>query len=178
MNLYFRLLLAFIQSRLTSRLRIQETGRREFVVLPTDIDLYGHMNNGRYFQVMDVARFSWLLRTGIVTVLRKNRWSALLGGGKIQFRRALSLFQRYTVSTRLLCWDERWYYLHHRFEDRAGRLVADGVVRAAFHSGKGWVRTADAMPQIDASAINAPMPAMVRDWLQSESTDIPMKLVG
>ena len=34
-------------------------------VWPTDLDMNVHMNNGRYLQIMDVARAEWMMRTGV-----------------------------------------------------------------------------------------------------------------
>ena len=36
-----------------------------FRVLPHDIDINLHLNNGRYLQLIDLNRAEWLIRTGI-----------------------------------------------------------------------------------------------------------------
>jgi acyl-CoA thioesterase FadM len=126
------------------------------------------MNNGRYFQIMDVARFGWLIRTGTVKVLSANKWSAFLGGGQMRFRKALKLLERFSVTTRLLSWDENWYFLEHRFHNAGGKLVAMGVVRAAFRGGKGWVKTSLSMPLIDGDRQPPPLGEGIQRWLDAE----------
>ncbi len=44
-----------------------------FRVLPTDLDVLGHMNNGVYLSIMDLGRMDLLQRSGI--------WSRLFGAG-------------------------------------------------------------------------------------------------
>lgn len=176
MNLYLRLLAAFVRASYLKQVPTNFESRCAFRVLPGDIDLYRHMNNGRYFQIMDVARFSWLIQVGAVAVLRRQRWGALLGGGQMRFRRALKLFQKYFVSTRLICWDDRWFYLEHRFTDARGREVACGVVKAAFRSRSGWVRTSEAMALIDPEAKSESMPDCIGAWIRSEEGVANMQL--
>lgn len=169
MNLYFRLLVAYFQARFSPSKSTGFILNRRFRVLPSDIDLYGHMNNGKYLQVMDVARLAWLERVGALRVLYANGWTALLGGSQMRFRRALHMFKAYTVSTQLIYWDDRWYYLEHCFRDASGKLAAKGIVRAAFRNRQGWVSTRKAMALIDPEANCPPMPDTVRAWLEADA---------
>ena len=178
MNLYVRLLLSFLRAVSVRRIKTSDVAVQSFRVWPTDIDLYRHMNNGRYFQIMDVARFSWLVKTGTVKVLAQQGWGALLGGSLMRFRRSLKAFQRYTVATRLICWDDRWYYLEHVFRDHRGRRVATGIVRAAFRSKSGWVSTREAMGIIEPDAISPAMPEEISAWLRTESALCTPSLTG
>lgn len=168
MNLYFRLLIAYTQARLAPPRSTSFVSTRRFRVLPTDIDLYRHMNNGKYLQVMDVARLAWLEQVGALAVLKANGWGALLGGSHMHFRRALRMFQSYSVSTALIYWDERWYYLEHRFYGADGKLAAKGLVRAAFRGSAGWVSTLKAMALIDPKAAPPPMPDSVKKWIETD----------
>ena len=55
MNLYFRLLLAVLKALRAPRARLGETVELTLRVWPTDLDLNGHMNNGRYLTMVDLA---------------------------------------------------------------------------------------------------------------------------
>ena len=48
MNLYLRLLLTLLRAWRGPRLEPGATLTRTLRVLPNDLDMYGHMNNGRY----------------------------------------------------------------------------------------------------------------------------------
>ena len=46
MKLWFRILYVMLSYRRRSKLRIDEVSKVSFMVLPTDLDIYRHMNNG------------------------------------------------------------------------------------------------------------------------------------
>ena len=56
MNLWFRLLWALISWRSRSRINMHDVGVRSFRVWPTDLDIFNHMNNGKYGALMDLGR--------------------------------------------------------------------------------------------------------------------------
>lgn len=158
MNLYFRLLFGILISHF--RPAITTSGRTEtrFRVWPQDMDVFGHMNNGRYLQIMDIARSTWMSRCGALAAMGDNKWGAVLGGGTVRFGKSLKVFQSYRVTTRLVCWDHRWFYLEHGFVDNAGRCVAAGISRAALRRRGGWVNTADILAIVDPDVVSIPVP--------------------
>lgn len=165
MNLYFRLLFALIQGLWRKRLSPFETGDTAFRVLPQDIDVFGHMNNGRYLQIMDVARAQWMQRTGVLSAIRSARWGAVLGGNLIRYRHALNLFRRYVVRTHLIYWNDRWFFFEHAFVDSRGRTVAVGFSRAALRDRQGWVGTEAVVDAVAPGSVAPPMPGPVEQWL-------------
>jgi len=141
----------------------QPLGSR-FRVLPHDIDLNRHLNNGRYLQLIDVNRMEWLLRTGIAGIIRRERWKPILGATAIQFRRELRLWDEGVATTRLLGWDPRWVYLEHRIETPCGRPVALALARAGFRARGAWVpveRLRAALPYALAAPV---LPRQVSAW--------------
>ncbi len=168
MNLYLRLLLTMLAAWRSPALGHEETSERRFRVWPHDIDLFGHMNNGRYLQIMDVARADWMLRTGVIDAMRRNRWGAVLGGGVVRFRRSLKPMQTYRVRTRLICWDERWFYHEHTFLNGAGHCVAVGITRAALRSGGNWVASRSVVRAVSEGAVSPPLPAYLKELLDAE----------
>lgn len=116
-------------------------------VWPTDIDFYGHANNGSYLTLMDVGRYQLALRTGLYRwMLRNNGWP-VLGGAVVRFRREVRLMARFELVTRLRGWKDRWFFIDQRFEKdgcvhasaihkavmrRRGKSVDFGEVAASF----------------------------------------------
>ena len=168
MNLYLRLLLVWLRNLAGSRRHYSHTTRSWFRVLPHDLDAFGHMNNGRYLQIMDVARTEWMLQTGVAGAIRENRWAPILGGGVIRFRHSLKLLQQYRVRTRLLGWDHRWFYLEHCFADNRDRCVAVGVTRAAMRDGSEWVHADEVANFVHPGAESPVIPRHVLDWIALE----------
>lgn len=56
-----------------------------------------------------------------------------MGGVNVRYRHSLKPFQKYTLKTRILGVDEKWFYIEQRFEHK-GKLMAYGLVRAVFVS--------------------------------------------
>ena len=65
MNLYLRLFILLIRALFKPRMATLDTSVLHFHVLPNDLDLHRHMNNGRYLSIMDLGRADLMLRTGI-----------------------------------------------------------------------------------------------------------------
>jgi acyl-CoA thioesterase FadM len=168
MNLYLRLALAICAGMLRERLDHRDSLSTWHRVWLHDLDAFGHMNNGRYLQIMDVARAAWMARVGVLSCMWQERWSAVLGGGCIRFRHSLKPFQRYRVRTRLVSWDERWWFLEHTFFDDSGRQIATGISRAALRSRAVWVPTRAVVERVRPGAVAPPLPDYVRRWLDAE----------
>ena len=168
MNLYLRLLRVLIRSWFENDARYSEAVETDFRVWPHDLDAFGHMNNGRYLQIMDVARTHWMKRAGVVAAIGRNRWAPILGGGFIRFRYSLLLWQPYRVRSRLLCWDKQWFFLEHVFIDGRGRHVAVGISRAALRDKSRWVPTERVVHEVHPGAAAPDIPGYVADWLELE----------
>ena len=111
-------------------------GVTNWTVLPTDLDAFGHMNNGRFAMIMDLARVDVLLRAKLVPTIIKHRWITPVGASHIDYFKPLRLFERYTVHTRIVYWDERWFFMRQEFRSRRSpdRPVAIGVAKCIFLS--------------------------------------------
>ena len=168
MNLYLRLLLVWLRNLTQKKRHYTDAVESRFWVLPHDLDAFGHMNNGRYMQIMDVARTEWMMQTGVVDALRENRWAPLLAGSVVRYRHALKLLQHYHVRTRLLGWDHRWFYLEHCFLDKRDRCVAVGVTRAGLRNPHGWVHADEVAERVHPGARSPAIPAHVKDWMEVE----------
>lgn len=100
-------------------------------VLPTDLDLYLHVNNGTYLQMMDVARTNYIADLGGFPLLREAGWYPVVAASTMTYRRSLALGQRVEITTRVLGWDERVVYLEPVFT-RRGERCARGIVAGRF----------------------------------------------
>jgi len=91
----------------------------------TDLDLMFHMNNARYLRECDFARYKFLISNALGPALRKTGYTMVLGASTIRYRRSIGLFDRFSISTRVLAWDEKSLYIEHKF-----LRFADGFVYA------------------------------------------------
>lgn len=136
MNLFFRLFWLSIAGRFRSSVAVLGPCRTSFRVLPTDLDILRHVNNGVYFSLMDLARLDLLARAGLSAGIAARGWYPVVVAETIQFRRSLLLFQRFFIETRVLGWDEKAFVLEQRFL-RGDEAIASALVRARFLSREG-----------------------------------------
>jgi hypothetical protein len=88
----------------------------------------------------------------------RRRWFPAVGSATLRFRRGLDPFQRYSLGTRLVAWDEKWCWFEQRFSV-ADALHAVGRVKVLFQGPSGKVPTVDLLAAIglgDAPAQNLP----------------------
>ena len=71
------------------------TGR----VWVSDIDIFLHMNNGRYRRAMDFARLSFFADCGLLDRSLKTGSMVLMVAATGRYRQALELFQEYEIIT-------------------------------------------------------------------------------
>lgn len=169
MNLFFRMLWVIVTALLSRRqLAPLDVSELTFRVLPNDLDINLHINNGRYLTIADLGRIDMMLRTGMVRTLVRQRWAPILGGATVRFRRSLLPFQRYRLKTRLLCWDAKWVYMEHVFETMDGELAAVVWVKGLFKAGSRTVPTSDVLKAMGRHDDSPPMPPEVFAWQTAE----------
>ncbi|HEX5314973.1 MAG TPA: acyl-CoA thioesterase [Gammaproteobacteria bacterium] len=154
MNLYLRLLTLWLRRRARPAVSPLAPSRLRLRVWPNDLDLFGHMNNGRYLTVMDLGRLDIVLGSGLLKVMRRRRWYAVAATVEIQFLRPLKLWRRYCLTTEILDWDEFWFVFEQRF-DVADKPAARALVRAQFRHERDPVATAEVFA---AAGWNNPRP--------------------
>ena len=137
-------------------------------VRPGDLDLYRHVNNGVYLQYMDVARSNLLADLGAFGRLAQRGWYPVVAASTVKYRRSLTLGQRFTVTTRVMGWDERVVYLE-QVMDRGDQHVARGWVAGRFLSrGGDRIAPVDVVELIDGAPRESPeLPADVATWARA-----------
>ena len=91
MNLWLRLLSLFCFSWFRERCDILGPCLTPFRVLPSDLDVLGHMNNGKYLSLLDLARTDIMIRSGVLPQLIKRQWYPVLAAETIAFKSSLKL---------------------------------------------------------------------------------------
>jgi hypothetical protein len=74
MNLYLRLLWTWIAARFKPAIRMGDTIEMSLRVWPGDLDINGHMNNGRYMTITDLAVIEYFTRAGFLPIALRRGW--------------------------------------------------------------------------------------------------------
>ncbi|QGQ19109.1 acyl-CoA thioesterase [Cellulomonas sp. JZ18] len=133
-----------------------------------DLDLYRHVNNGVYLQMMDVARTNYLADLGAFGLLASRGWYPVVAASTVKYRRSLTWRQRFAITTRVLGWDERVVYLEQVFT-RGEDHVARGWVAGRFLARDGTrVPARDVVTLLDAAQGESPqLPSDVTAWARA-----------
>jgi acyl-CoA thioesterase FadM len=132
-------------------------------VLPNDIDLNFHLNNARYLSLMDYARTHLLARTKLLEHILRSRWTPLVGAAWVTYRRSLPLFARFEIASRMVCWDDRWFYIEQTFTGSKG-LAAVGWVKGILRDAQGTVDPQAVIDSIAPGVVSPPMPESIESW--------------
>ena len=150
-----------------------ETDTLTLRVLPQDIDFNLHLNNARFLSAMDYGRVHLLARAGMLKLAVNARYAPVVGAVWITYRRSLPLWARYQLASRLVCWDDRWFYMEQTFTGSDG-LVAVGWVKGAFLNKSAIVPPQQMIDLVSPGIESPPIPESIqtlndltRDKLQS-----------
>lgn len=159
--------LLFLNKRL-KRIPIDGVARLRFIVWPHEIDVNLHLNNARYFSVADVGRFGYWLQAGWWGRLRQRGWDPVAGDANARFSRSLQPFERYVLETRLLGWDDKWFFVEHRFVSK-GRVCAVVVVRFLMVTRKGpRPRPVEVLDMLGEATVSPTLPEWVAQWSHAQ----------
>jgi acyl-CoA thioesterase FadM len=163
----FRTILHSFLSRFGRRLGHYDVARTRFRVLPTDLDVLKHMNNGVYLSIADIGRFDLLARTGVWALFKAQGWYPVVASETITFRRSLTLWQPFRVESRVLGFDEKAVYVEQRFVAH-GEVYAQAFIKARILRTTGG--TVPITQLLDALG-SVPEEVSVPEWVQRWSAD-------
>jgi len=167
-NLWLRLIRVWLAARRRPRLTPDEVSVIQVRVWPHDLDLWGHVNGGRYLTLSDLGRLDFSVRTGLFEVVRRHRWTMPMGAAALRFRRPLRLFHTCDLHTRLLGWDDKWGYMETRFV-RNDHTVATVVNKAMVRGPDGTVPPKELLRLLGIDRGMLPVPEHIRRWVEAES---------
>lgn len=146
MNLWLRLIWHALAVRRRPPMRMDEIGRLRLRVMPGDLDVLGHVNNGVYLSMLDLGRAELLARTGAWSRLKAEGMYPVVSSQTISYRKSLAPWQRFVIETRLAGCDDRSVFIEHRFTVD-GEIYARAIVRGRFLRRSGGTVS---MPQLFA----------------------------
>ncbi|WP_290804970.1 acyl-CoA thioesterase [Herbiconiux sp.] len=163
-HFFFRTLFQRLRSPFRSRVGMWDVATTPFRVLPTDLDVLRHMNNGVYLSLLDIGRLDLMLRSGMWAVLSAQGWYPVVVSETISFRRSLQLWQRFDIETRVLGFDEKAIYVEQRFTV-AGEVYSQAFIRARFLKKSGGVVSVAELTELAGVAPDGrSLPSWVSEW--------------
>ncbi|MBN2113049.1 MAG: thioesterase family protein [Acidimicrobiia bacterium] len=173
MNLWLRLVRVWLGTRRRPPLGAGGTSIIRMRAWPHDLDVWGHVNGGRYLTLSDLGRLHFFIRSGLARVARQERWVLPMAVASVRFRRPWRLGRTCELHTRILGWDDTWAFMSTEFR-RGGKSVALVVTKGVVQDrSRAKVPTADVLARLGLSGETLPVPAEVETWAQAESVLTP-----
>ncbi len=139
-----------------------------FTVLPQDCDLNLHLNAGRFVSFMDVARIELVGRLGLLARLLKRGWRPIMGGCVVRYRKSILPFERFDVRSRVIGWDDKWFYVEHVVEKK-GEFCAIGHMRTLIRGANGTIPPHEVLALLELENMESPaLPEFVLEWRELE----------
>ncbi len=138
------------------------------VCWPWDLDLWWELNNGRTLTIFDLGRIPMAIRTGLIDMLRAQRWGLTVAGSVVRYRRRVRMFDRLEIRSRLLGWDARFMYVEQAMWNSRGDCTSHAVYRSAVTDASGIVATERVRAAMGLSGDAPEMPGWVRDCFAAE----------
>lgn len=168
MNLWLRLVWALLRAWRLPAIGQGDVIERTLRVWPGDLDVNGHMNNGRYLTIIDLMLVEYFVRSGFARVMLNAGWRPMSGGAVITYRKGLQPGQRYRLRFTLAGADAVWNFMRFEFMRLDGTLCAAGYMKGAAVSRQGLVPNADSYGRLGIAFQPAPLPSAVLNWLSAE----------
>lgn len=151
MNLILRMIYVLLSSFSKERLAVGAADSiLKLRVLPNDLDINLHVNNGRYLTLCDLSRIDLFLRTGLAKVMVRKGWIPVIAEHTMSYRKPLRIFQSFELKLSLTHWDEKFFYMTHTFT-RDGVVVAEGTSKGTVRGRTGVVPPAGVLEAVISS---------------------------
>jgi acyl-CoA thioesterase FadM len=167
---WIRFLNFILAYRVRSKAHYLDEIETEFRVWPFDLDVNMHMNNGSYLSIMDFGRYDLIFRSGFIKTVMKLGLYPVVGSSTIRYRRPLKPLQIFFIRTKLIGWDDRFFYLQQQFVSK-NEVTAMAVVKARFlkkRDNKG-VSPQEVALAHDPLVVAPQVPSWVIDWTKAEN---------
>lgn len=169
MNLYVRLVWLLLTTRRRPRTLLWGTTVSPFRVVPSDLDALGHMNNAKYFALMDLGRVDQMFRSGLWKASQARGWYSVVASQTIRYRRSLRPWQRFELHSQVIGFDAKAMYIESRFVCR-GELAAHAVAQIRFLRRGGGDVSPDEVRELVPEAPELVLPEWVVTWSEALRT--------
>jgi len=160
---FVRMMLQMSRARRQPALGLLGCHESRHICLPSDLDFWLELNNGRTLTLYDMGRLPLAQRVGMIDALRRKGWGMTVAGTSIRYRRRVRLFERVTMRSQAAGWDDRFLYIEQSMWRRDGECTSHALIRMAVTGPKGIVAPADLAKEM---GFHDPSPALP-DWVQA-----------
>jgi thioesterase-3 len=101
----------------------------DLVVRSTDIDVIGHVNNAKYLEYMEWARFDWMFQQGFtLEELKRRQIMPVVVSIQINYRKELRMLEQVQVRTSVVKIGEKSFVIRQELYNQQDERAADADV--------------------------------------------------
>lgn len=163
----FRLAKVYFLARGQKKVSYKDLSEIQFYCHPWDIDIFNEMNNGTVLTLYDLGRMDLALRTDLAALLIKRKWSLVVAGSSVRYRKRIHMFDKVTMRTQCVGTDERWIYLEQSMWVK-GQPCSSVLIRSGITNKEGLVSTSEITTALVEQPDTRELPAWVKEWIDSE----------
>ena len=152
------------------RIGVEDTHVSRHRCWPWDIDMWMELNNGRTLTLLDLGRIPLAKRAGLFDALKANRWGLTMAGVSVRYRRRILPFEAFTMKSRMVCWDDKFFYLEQCMIKNSGEVANHALYRAAVTDKSGIVSPARVATAMEYSKPSPKIPAWVANWIDADAS--------
>lgn len=164
---YLKLATTLLRARYRSQLELEDTGVLHTRVGITDVDPFMELNHARQIMYMELGRWDYSLRSGFVALMKEKKWGLTVGGISIRYRRRVPFLQTFSVTTKPICHDRRWFYFLQEIL-RGEQICSSALIKAGAVSESGLVPAPEALAAAGRDDWGHEIPQWVSEWIVAE----------
>ena len=124
MNMYFRLTYIMIISFFRKKLNANKAqSELSFRVSPFDLDILGHMNNGRMLTLCDLGKTDLMVRLGMIKPQIKGQMLGVITHHDAKFIKSVYLFEKLILESKVYSWNEKAITVQHILKSKKRNSV-------------------------------------------------------
>ncbi|CAI4268061.1 CMF_collapsed_G0002980.mRNA.1.CDS.1 [Saccharomyces cerevisiae] len=114
---------------------------------PFECDFYFHKSNSTYFAELDISRGNLMCKIFQKLMLNSKHYPYIpVANVFTNFLKETKPFQKYSVSSRIICWDEKWIYVMSRFTIKKGTVLCSlSLTKYVLKDGRKTIKPKDAL---------------------------------
>ena len=162
----FRFARVILKARFREKIDFHEESILNYRVGLSDVDMFMELNNARYFNYMELGRWDYSYRVGFLNLMRSKNWGVAVGGASIRYRRRIPLHHKFSVTTKLICNDGRWFYFLQEFHMKE-TICASALMKVCAVSKRSLVPASEVIREM-GEEMDSDVPDWVNAWIEAE----------
>ena len=116
---------------------------------------------------MGLARWNLVFNSEFRTAALKKGWVPVTTKETIKYKKSIRAFQKVTLTTRLLFWNEKRFYHEHVFSVK-GEVKAICYLEGLLRSPKGILKPNEAFSVLGVDLISPEIPEDIKGWISMD----------